>query len=196
MKYSILLLLFIFSIATSCQKHLDRGTAKRMIVKNENYPVKQNHEIKKAYIKDMNTEGLGVTIVLDEEDNKKEEKIIKQFEAMGLLKQEETPRREETTAWLLGTTIRTWTSVKVELTEMGKEYIINENENSYTVNLWETEIKEITGVQERTELKVAQVEYVVFNTGITPFGSIFSDKSNEYKRTANFSLYDDGWRIQ
>lgn len=196
MKRTQIILLLTFLITTSCQKHLDRNEAKRMIVENKNYPIKQNHEITKAYIKDMNTEGRGVTIVLGEDDTKKEEKIIKQFESMGLLKLEETPHQEETTAFLFGTTVRTWTSVKVELTEIGKKYLINENEKSYTVNLWETDVKEITGVQERSEFKVAQVEFIIFNTGITPFGSIFSDKNNESKRTVDFSLYDDGWRIQ
>lgn len=196
MKYSFLLLLFIFSLATSCQKHLNRGEAKRMIVENRNYPIKQSHEISKGYIKDMNTDGLGVTIVLGEDDNKKEENIITQFESMGLLKLERTPQREETSAWLLGTTVRTWTSVKIELTEAGRNYLMNENEKAFVVNLWETDVNEITGIQERLEFKVAQVEYTLINKKITPFGSIFSDKNNEAKRTADFSLYDDGWRIQ
>jgi hypothetical protein len=196
MKYSFLLFLFIFSIATSCQKHLGRGEAKRMITENKNYPIKQSHKIAKGYIKDMHTEGLGVTIVLDEDENKREENIIEQFESMGLLTLDRTPQREETSAWLLGTTVRTWTSVKVELTETGRKYLMNEDENTFEVNLWETGIKEISGVLERPELKVAEVEYILFNINITPFGSIFSDKNNESRRTANFSLYDDGWRIQ
>lgn len=195
MKYSFLLL-FIITIASSCQKHLDRATAKRMIIENENYPIKQNHEITKAYIKDMNTEGLGVTIVLGEDDTKKEEKIIAQFESIGLLKLEQTPHREETSAWLLGTTVRTWTSVEVELTDLGRNYLLSENEKLFTVMLWETDVKEITGIQERPEFKIAQVDYTIFNKGITPFGSIFRDKNDEHKRTADFSLYDDGWRIQ
>lgn len=167
-----------------------------MIVENKNYPIKQSRKITKGYIKDMNTEGLGVTIVLGEDDNKKEENIITQFESMGLLKLERTPQREETSAWLLGTTVRTWTSVKVELTDLGRNYLVSENEKLYTVMLWETDVKEITGIQERPEFKVAQVEYILFNKNITPFGSIFSDKNDENKRIADFSLYDDGWRIQ
>lgn len=196
MKTQIIFLFLMISILTSCQKHLDRNEAKRMIVENKNYPIKQNHEITKAYIKDMNTEGRGATIVLGEDETKKEENSIRQFEAMGLLKQEETPHREETTAWLFGTTVRTWTSVKVELTEMGRKHLVNEDNNLFTVMLWETNVKEITGVQEKPELKIAQVEYVTHNTNITPFGSVFNDKNNENKRTADFSLYDDGWRIQ
>jgi hypothetical protein len=196
MKKILILSLVLSSIATSCQKHLDRADAKRMIVENKNYPIKQSHEITKGYIKDMNSQGRGVTIVLGEDDTKREEKAIAQFESMGLLKLKETPQREETTIFLLGTTVRTWTSVNVELTQMGRKYLINEDAKSYSVCLWETDVKEISGVQERPEIKAAQVEYILFNTNITPFGSIFSNPRNEQNRTANFSLYDDGWRIQ
>ena len=62
--------------------------------------------------------------------------------------------------------------------------------------LWETDIKEVTGIQERSEFKVAEVEYVLFNKNITPFGSVFNDKNMECQRSAEFALYDDGWRIQ
>ena len=178
MKKQIIFLFLMLFILTSCQKHLDRADAKRMIVENKNYPIKQSHEITRGFIKDMNSDGLGVTIVLGEDDTKKEEKSILQFQSMGLLKLEETPHREETTVFLLGTTVRTWTSVKVELTEMDRKYLINEDEKSYTVCLWETDVKEISGVQERPEIKTAQVEYVLFNTNITPFGSIFSNQKN------------------
>lgn len=196
MKKLLLLLFVIFAIVTSCQKHLDRAEAKRMIVEKKNYPIKHIHEITKGYITDMNTEGRGVTIVLGEDDTKKEEKIIAQFESMGLLKLTETPHREETSAWLLGTTVRTWTSVKVELTDLGRNYLVSENDKLFTVMLWETDVKDVTGIQERPELKIAEVEYVIQNTNITPFGSIFGDKNTEYQRSAGFALYDDGWRIQ
>lgn len=186
----------LFLIATSCQKHLDRVDAKRMIVENKNYPIKQSYKITKAYVKDMNTEGRGVTVVLGEDDTKKEENTIKQFMSIGLLKLMETPHREETTVWLLGTTVRTWISVKVELTEMGRKYLINEDNNLYSVMLWETDVNEITGIKEMPEQKLAQVDYTISNKGITPFGLIFSDKNNISNKSAHFSLYDDGWRIQ
>ena len=196
MNKSIFLLLIIFSITTSCQKHLDRADAKRMIAENKNYPQKQNYNITKGFVKDMNTEGRGVTIVLGEDETKKEENTIKQFESMGLLKLTETPHREETSAWLLGTTVRTWKSVKIELTDLGRNYLVSEDDKIFTVMLWETDVKEVTGVQERPDLKIAEAEYVIQNINITPFGSVFSDKNMEHKRSAEFSLYDDGWRIQ
>jgi len=196
MKKIILLISIIAVSATSCQKHLDRQDAKKMIVNSENYPIKQNYEITKSYIKDMNTEGRGVSIVLGEDEFKEKEKTIEQFKDMGLLTLNEVPQREETTAFLIGTTIRTWTSVEVSLTETGNKYLVQEKASSFEVNLWETDMSQITGIQEMQEQKTANVEYTISNKNITPFGSVFSDKNNVRKKSAYFSLYDDGWRLQ
>ena len=108
----------------------------------------------------------------------------------------ETPQREETTQFLIGTTVRTWTSVKVSLTDEGKKYLVQDNGKSYFVNLWETDINEITGIQEMKEAKIAKVDYTISNKNITPFGEIFNDKNQITTMSANFTLYDDGWRIQ
>lgn len=186
----------IAAIATSCQKHLAREDAKTMIANGKSYPIKQNYEIVKSYTKDMNTEGRGVTVVLGEDEFKPKEKAMIQFEQKGLLKFNETPHSEETTAFLFGTTVRTWTTVEISLTEMGSKYLIQENTNSYLVNLWETDIQEITGIQEMEDKKTAMVDYSISNKNVTPFGEIFSDRNNVTQMSAYFSLYDDGWRIQ
>jgi hypothetical protein len=167
-----------------------------MIVESENYPIKQNYEITKAYVKDMNTEGRGVTLMIGEDETKKEDNINKQFQYLGLLKLEETQQRDETTTFLIGTTVRTWTSVKVTLTATGSQYLIQEKAGTFVVNLWETDINEVTGIQEMPEQKLAQADYNLSNKNITPFGSLFTDKNNTSNRSVHFSLYDDGWRIQ
>lgn len=196
MKKLIFSLFIIMVIATSCQKHLEREDAKKMIVISENYPIKQNYEITKSYIKNMNTEGRGVSIVIGEDEFKEKEKTIEQFKALGLLILNEVPHREESTVFLLGTTVRTWTSVEVSLTEIGNKYLVQKKESSFEVNLWETDINEITGIQEMKDQKTATVEYTISNKNITPFGSVFSDKNKVRQKSAYFSLYDDGWRIQ
>jgi hypothetical protein len=196
MKKLPFLMLIIVLSASSCQKHLEREYAKRMIINSENYPIKQNYEITKSYIKDMNTTGRGVSIVLGEDEFKEKEKTIEQFKDMGLLLLNELPHREERTAFLLGTTVRTWTSVEVSLTETGNKYLVQKKASSFIVNLWETDINEITGIQEMQDQKTASVEYTISNKNITPFGSVFSDKNKVRQKSAIFSLYDDGWRLQ
>lgn len=196
MKNLLFLLLIVAFISTSCQKELKREDAKTMIATSKGYPIPKTFEITKSFIKDVNTEGRGVTAIIGEDEFKETEKAINQFALLNLLKLDETPQREETTQFLLGTTVRTWTSVKVSLTDEGKKYLVQDNGKSYIVKLWETDINEITGIQEMKEAKIAKVDYTISNKNITPFGEIFNDKNQITIRSVNFSLYDDGWRIQ
>jgi hypothetical protein len=196
MKNLLFLLLIIAFISTSCQKELKREDAKTMIVVSKGYPIQKTFEITKSFIKDVNTEGRGVTAIIGEDEFKETEKAISQFASLNLLKLDETPQREETTQFLLGTTVRTWTSVIVSLTDEGKKYLVQDNGKSYIVNLWETDINEITGIQEMKEAKIAKVDYTISNKNISPFGEIFNDKNQITTKSVNFSLYDDGWRIQ
>lgn len=199
MKRILYITISLSLLAASCQKHLDRNEAKVQIANHDGviyYPQKHTYEITKNYIKDMQTEGLGATAVIGEDEFEPIQKNIERFAQLGLIKLTETPQREETTAFLFGTTVRTWTSVKVELTEEGKKYLELNKENNFEIKLWDTDIKEITGIKEIKELKTAEVEYTIYNTNITPFGEIFSEKNRIQNRNATFSLYDDGWRIQ
>ncbi len=196
MKNLFILLIIIFPLVTSCQKKLERGEAKKMITERFHYPIKYNYEITKSYIKDMNTQGNGVTVLLDEEKSNQKVKNIEQFVSMGLLKLRQTPKRQESSNFLLGTTIRTWTAVDVSLTETGKKYLVQEQTDVFVVKLWEIHVNEITGIQEMSEQKSAKVDYTLLNKNITPFGSIFSDRNNITQKSAYFSLYDDGWRLQ
>ncbi|HAZ00598.1 MAG: hypothetical protein A2W90_04920 [Bacteroidetes bacterium GWF2_42_66] len=196
MKKLFLLFVIIIPMVSSCQEHLSREYAKKVIIERRNYPIPYTYEITKSFIKDMQSSGRGVSIVLGEDEFKEKEQVIYQFESAGLIQLKKTPKREESTAFLLGTNVRTWTQVNVSLTEAGRKYLVEENEGLYVVRLWEIDLKEITGIQEFTEQKIASVDYTIFNKNITPFGTIFSDKNDIDRKSASFSLYDDGWRIQ
>ena len=196
MKRHIFLVTLLILVTTSCTKHLDREYAKRQIIQLEKYPITIDYDITKAFTTNMNTEGRGLTIDIGGNDWENQEKIIKSFENARLVTFDETPEREETTVFLLGTTVRTWTSVKVLLTEDGKKYLLNENDNSFKVKLWETSLDDITGIQEMEREKTARVDYTISNKNISLFGEIFSDKNKATQKTIYFSLYDDGWRIK
>lgn len=81
---------------------------------------------------------------------------------------------------------------RATLTEKGKKYITNNNK----VILATYEFGEITGIVEEKESNTAEVNYTVKRTNITPFGQLaFNMNEETYNRTANFTKYDDGWRI-
>ena len=118
-------LIFLFVLAipliTSCEKKLDRDDARKMIIEKNNFPQGQNYEIFKSHIKDMNTNGRGITVVVGDDKAKEKEQVLFQFEAKGLLSLKETPKREETNSFLIGTTIRTWKKVDVTLNRSWKK---------------------------------------------------------------------------
>lgn len=196
MKRYIFLLSAVTFLTTSCKNHLDREDAKKQIITAENYPVIVDYDFTKRFTKDYNTQGNGVTVNLGGDDWESKKRTIESFEKARLITFEETPHREETTAFLLGTTVRTWTSVKVSLTDEGKKYLLQDTDNSFKVKLWETNLDEITGIQEMEQEKSAKVDYTTSNKNVTPFGENFSDKNKTTQKTIYFSLYDDGWRIK
>lgn len=190
------LLIIVLFAGTSCAKHLTREEALLKLRHNSDYPVVKTYEILKSYIKDMDTQGRGVSIILGEDENVEKEKILRQYENSGLLELTEKPQSRESTSFLLGTTIRTWTLVEIRLTDSGKKYLVAENSDTYSAKLWETDINEITGIRETEDENTAVVDFNLANKNITPFGEIFSDKTQVVDRNAYFVRYDDGWRMQ
>lgn len=193
MKRKSILIVLIFLI-TSCQSHLKREDALAMIRKYHNFPNEITYEIPKGYIKDVHTQGRGVTAIIGEDEFKEKELAIESFKDNNLLKLIETSERQETTQFLIGTTIRTWTSVKVQLTNEGSKYLKQEQSDKYLVKLWDIDVLEVTGIQE-TSKKNATVEFSTHQTNITPFGKLFDSGNKISNNSQNFSLYDDGWRI-
>jgi hypothetical protein len=53
----------------------------------------------------------------------------------------------------------------------------------------------ITGIIERKEFNVAEVDYVERRTSITPFGIAYGLNEEAFNRSITFTKYDDGWRI-
>lgn len=77
-------------------------------------------------------------------------------------------------------------------TEMGKKYIANGNE----VMVARIEFGEVTGIVERKEFNVSEVNFTIKRTNITPFGRIVFNLNEETNtRSVTFTKYDDGWRI-
>lgn len=78
------------------------------------------------------------------------------------------------------------------LTEKGKQYLISDN----NVLVATIEFGEITGIIERKELNISEVNYTVKRTDVTPFGRLFGSNEETLNRTSTFTKYDDGWRIE
>lgn len=190
-------LLISFSLS-SCHKDLSRDLAKEEIIKKESFPSPVFYSFKTVYTKDEQSTGGGAVYAeIGEMKTYAEVKdILNYFQSKSLITIEEEPHSySEDLGWPFSPTTRTWTSVKILLTESGRKHLNKENNNTLEVKLWEVDISEITGIQEMENNKSAKVDYTVANRNITPFGEIFSDKNNVTQKSVFFLLYDDGWRI-
>ena len=195
-------LLFLFLISLfliSCHKDLSRDIAKEEIIKKRSFPSPVFYSFKSVYTKDeQHTGGGAVYAEIGEMKTYPEVKdMLNYYRSKSLITIEEEPHSyTEDLGWPFSPTTRTWTSVKILLTEYGRKYLNKENNEAFDVKLWEADITEITGIQEMENNKSARVDYTVSNTNITPFGEFFSNKNNVTQESVFFSLFDDGWRIQ
>jgi len=65
------------------------------------------------------------------------------------------------------------------------------------VKVYETIPDKVTGIKMLTNNKKAIVKYTVEHKNVTPFIALTRiDLSKQDERTAYFSLYDDGWKIE
>lgn len=193
----LILALAVMVAFSSCQKHLERDEAKSMIAAKKGYPQTHEYDFPREFTKDYKSEGYKAVGIIEDPDWDQKEMAIQNFKNAGLLKFVEEPQQKITQAsWpFSGENVETWTEVKVTLSDEGKKYLISEDSKSYTVRLWQTDIIEITGIKEMKELKQAEVSYTTGYVNITPFGDIFNNKSNISNHQINFSLFDDGWKI-
>jgi len=69
--------------------------------------------------------------------------------------------------------------------------------NVQKVKLADEELQEVTGVKITNDGKSAVAEYTTTYKNVTPFSTLVNTNFKEKDtRTANFSLYDDGWRLE
>jgi len=199
MKKIFFLLPVIILVTTSCKKHLNREDAKKQITNTYGYPVVVDYDFPKEFTKDfINASELAIGTKREDDSVKEITNSLQRFENAGLIKFEEKREREEIPSLFFNrpSGFQTWTLVKVSLTDEGKAYLIKETNDKFKVKLWETDIVDISGVQEMEQEKRAKVDYTISNKNITPFGEKLSNKNKMTQKTIYFSLHDDGWRIQ
>ena len=55
---------------------------------------------------------------------------------------------------------------------------------------------EVNGIVEIKELNSAEVQYTTKRIDITTFGKAYNISEEVFNNSANFTKYDDGWRIE
>lgn len=172
---------------TSCNNKLSRKNAEEQIIEKLGLPFKEKKTIEIA-------DG---TIYSHLTENK-----LKKYENAGLLK-----IKQEN----VGMSIRLRggrnrpNGIRGYLTPEGKKYAASEPRKIVYSNTEEIDVyvatlhfDEITGIITNTENNTAQVEYTLIRKDITPFGRTGYNlvAGKKINQSANFTKYDDGWRIE
>jgi hypothetical protein len=90
----------------------------------------------------------------------------------------------------------------IELSGKAQPYLLPTPEKDKSINvqkvkLAEKELKEITGIKMTEDGKTAVAEYTTTYKNVTPFSALVNtDFKKEDTHQANFTLYDDGWRLE
>jgi len=200
-KVQFILLFLIPTFLISCTNHLSKEKAKEEIIKKRSFPNPLYYTFNTVYIKDLQSTGagavyaeIGKTVTYEEVKD-----MLNFFQSKGLVKIEEVPHsKTEDLGWPFSPTTRTWTTVKVLPTELGRKYLNKENESSIEVKLWEADITSIDEIKETpgSDYSTAVVEYTVINKGITPFGEFFRERNIITKTSASFDKFNhEEWGI-
>lgn len=177
--------LFLFS----CSKDLSRDKAKDLIIEKYGFPRYETNKINKEYLKlwkclykmrgwQGGSIGCGAF-----------PKNLTQFQNNGLI-----IIGEKNVQGINGWTgdLQSWLVYTITLTDEGKKYLISESAQEFEFKTCDLTFGEVTGIQMQEQLKVATANYTIIRKA-TPFGINISQGPEN--RIENFSLFDDGWRI-
>lgn len=90
----------------------------------------------------------------------------------------------------------------IRFSEKAQPYLLPTSEEDKSVKiqkvkLAEEELQEVTGIKMLNGNKSAIAEYTTSYINVTPFSVLVkTDFNKKVDRTAHFSLYDDGWRLE
>ena len=172
----------------SCGKDLSRGQAEEAIVQKLNLPQSETTQFDVLFV-----EGdipWNLTHI-----SKQEENMLNNLSNKGLVTIQKIPHITNIPGPFGGSIgSQSWRTIKVELTNEGKQYLVRQNKDQYTVKICDITFGEVTGIQTQEQFKVAEVQYTLKRENPTPFAIEISQ--NPINRTATFSLYDDGWRVK
>ncbi|MFN8319605.1 MAG: hypothetical protein U0V54_09325 [Saprospiraceae bacterium] len=113
---------------------------------------------------------------------------LKKLEEQGLIK------IREQSLWM-------GTNWYMELTEKANQYypedgLLGDDMNSVPIRVSYVDFGQITGILELEEQNIAEVEFTIVRSNITPFGEFMHVKEGPENKKVRFIKFDDGWRIE
>jgi hypothetical protein len=167
---------------------LSRSQAGALIAEVRGLPHVETVAIQPRYLKRSGSDGTGfpppVCIVLGE-SYQDVRQMLTEFEAKRLLTVESRTTRD-------GRCNYEW--AEVLLTPEGKQYLFGANEQGFVVGVSDIALDEVTGIQMFQENRLAVAMFTLKRINVTPFQR--NNVAVPGGGQANFSLFDDGWRIE
>ena len=184
-----LILLIALCTFTACNK-LTRGKAKEEIIKKQQLPQSETVKLNKKFLKDHQFVGgfpkVCLTIGIDHFSSY--EKKLLDLQSQGFITLKDDEYYDDCNDLY----------TNVLLTEKGKKDLIKEDDGIYTIKLCSIEFGDITGIVEYKEFGGADVHYTLKRTDYTDFGKMVNGNKEQpetIERLANFTKYDNGWRM-
>lgn len=191
MKTLRFLLIPILFLCACNRNDLSRQEAAELISRQQNLPSTQTIVLGRYIKKSWSSPGSGfmppvtVCVVEGGETYSDAQQRLADWQSKGLISTGETEEHSGACNYLWATT---------SLTDEGKKYLVKESDGVHEVKAYDLAFGEVTGIQINEQFKVAEADYTLKKTNITPFASNISPEPTNGKAT--FALFDDGWRIK
>lgn len=188
-----------FFLQSCGNKNLSRDKAKDLIVQEYSLPQPETTKLGKRYFKkkwgDRLAFGMEKLCWVKEEQYLVDVKSkLDNLQSKGLITINESDQNGDGCHYI-------W--VNAILTNDGKKYLVSDSNSEYEVKTAEIAFGQITGIQISEQFKVATADYTLQRINFTPFADSSSNQdvtkhasNQDMTRHADFSLYDDGWRIK
>jgi hypothetical protein len=172
---------------------LSRGKAEELIVKKMNLPVIQTVSLDKQFRKDISfpEPWKNADCITDPEVIASRDKYLPMKQRLDELQGKGVIIVSESIDHRDNCDIK-W--AKITLTDEGKKYLVQDSGDAYHLKAYERTFGEVTGIQINEQSKEAVADYTIRVANITPF--VDNLPVNPTTHSAQFTLYDDGWRIQ
>lgn len=190
---TLLAVMFLVLIAcgASDAKELTRATAAKLIAAQQRLPRTQTISIASKYLKKSWSQPQKkgfmppVTVCVNQTEKYADaEARLIYYQSMGLLRIGFETDNGSCPA-LYAT---------VTLTSEGRKYAVSEDNGTHRVKVFDIALGDVTGIQTIPQFNVATAHYTLKPVNPTPFASILSRAPEQ--RSAEFSLFDDGWRLK
>ena len=203
MKYranflSIIALLFVLVLLSSCNGKLSRSKAEDLIIKKYKLPDNQVIKFARFYFKKswgdrggfLNMEQ--VCLTLDENRYEGSKDMLDYFLGNGLITIKDTEEYYDRCHTIYA---------KVTLSNEGMKYMVKQSVGEYEIKVCDLVFDKINGISEEEKSNLAEAEFTLRRENFTPFGKYyFKEEQNTDNKKINkkdvFKKYDDGWRIE